>query len=149
MAIDAQLIGKKTKEYIIDIEKGHIRRFAEAIGDPSPLYYDEEYAKQTPYKGIIAPPTFATTFTMDKPSPLSDVEGFELRQVLHGEQTFIYHRPVRPGDCYWVQSEVKEVYDRDGKSGKMTFITVETIARDINNETVVTSKSTIVYRQSI
>ena len=69
MTIDAQLIGKKTKEYTIDIEKGHIRRFAEAIGDPSPLYYDEEYAKQTSYKGIIAPPTFATIFTMDKPSP--------------------------------------------------------------------------------
>lgn len=149
MAVDTSLVGKKTEEYVIEIEKGHIQKFAEAIGDTSPLYYDEEYAKQTPFKGIIAPPTFATTFTMNKPSPLFDVEGFELRRVLHGEQTFFYHRPVRPGDRYWVQSEVKEVYDREGKSGRMTFITVETVARDINNESVVTSKSTIVYRQSI
>ena len=149
MAIDAQLIGKKTKEYTVDIEKGHIKSFAEAIGDTSPLYFDEEYAKQTPFKGIIAPPTFATTFTMNRPTPLTDVEGFELRRVLHGEQTFIYHQPVRPGDRYWVQSEVKDVYDREGKSGKMTFITIETLARDINNQPIVTGKSTIVYRQSI
>ena len=149
MAVDISLIGKKTKEYVIEIEKGHIRSFAEAIGDCSPLYYDEEYAKSTPFKGIIAPPTFATTFTMNKRSPLADVEGFELRRVLHGEQTFIHHRPVRPGDRYWVQSEVKSVYDREGKSGRMTFITVETVAKDVNNVPVVTGQSTIVYRQSI
>ena len=34
-----------------------IRRFAEGIGDPNPLYIDEAYAKTTPFGGIIAPPS--------------------------------------------------------------------------------------------
>ena len=149
MAIDASLIGKKTEPYTVEVEKGHIRRFAEAIGDDSPLYVDEAYAKQTAYKGIIAPPTFPTTFTMGRPTPLTEAEGFELRRVLHGEQSFIHHMPVRPGETYTVQTEVTNVYEKEGRMGKMTFIVLQTEARNIQNELVVTGTATIVYRQSI
>lgn len=149
MAIDRSLIGRKSVEYTYEVEKGHIQRFAEAVGDTSPLYTDEEYANNTEYKGIIAPPTFGTTLTMGKPGAMQGVEGFELRRVLHGEQEFIFHKPIRAGDKYWIQSEVTDVYDREGRSGRMTFIVTDTVARDINNEPVVTSRSTIVYRQDI
>ena len=40
------------------IEAGHIMMFARAIGDPNPIYYDEDSAKTTEPGGIIAPPTF-------------------------------------------------------------------------------------------
>ena len=33
-----------------------ISQFARLIGDDNPLYHDEEYAKSTPYGGIVAPP---------------------------------------------------------------------------------------------
>jgi len=42
--------------HVYDVTDKDIRRFAQAIDDPNPLYYDEEYAKKTIYKGIIAPP---------------------------------------------------------------------------------------------
>lgn len=35
-----------------------ILKFAEGIGDPNPLWCDEEYAKKTRYGSIIAPPSF-------------------------------------------------------------------------------------------
>src|SRR5690606_24820240 len=100
MAIDKSIIGRKTEVYTREVEKGHIRRFAEAVGDDHPLYTDETYAASTPYRGIIAPPTFATTLTMDAPNPLKSVPGFEMRRVLHGEQEYIFHRPMRPEDKY-------------------------------------------------
>jgi acyl dehydratase len=40
------------------IEYGHVMTFARAIGDPNPIYHDEEYAASTELGGIIAPPTF-------------------------------------------------------------------------------------------
>ena len=40
------------------IEAGHIMMFARAVGDPNPVYYDEDAAKKTEAGGIIAPPTF-------------------------------------------------------------------------------------------
>lgn len=149
MAIDQSLIGKKTEIYHYEVEKGHIRRFVEAVGDDSPLYVDEDFAVETAFNGLIAPPTFATTLTMGKESPFDGVEGFEMRRVLHGEQEYEFHRPIRPGAQYWVQSEITNVFDRKGNSGAMTFIVVETRAKDIDKQPVVTCKSTIVYRQSL
>lgn len=40
------------------VEAGHIMMFARAVGDPNPIYHDEEQAKNTEPGGIIAPPTF-------------------------------------------------------------------------------------------
>jgi acyl dehydratase len=40
------------------VEYGHVMMFARAIGDPNPVYHDEEYAASTEVGGIIAPPTF-------------------------------------------------------------------------------------------
>ncbi|MBU8907968.1 FAS1-like dehydratase domain-containing protein [Desertibacillus haloalkaliphilus] len=149
MAVDKTLIGKKGPAYWIEIEKGHIRRFADAVGDESPLYTDEDYAKQTPFQGLITPPTFATILTMGQPSPLDDVPGFELRRVLHGEQDYQFHQDMRPGDKYRVQSEIKDVYDRHGSSGRMSLIIIETVASDLQENPVVTAQSTVVYRQSL
>jgi acyl dehydratase len=35
-----------------------LRRFTQAIMDDDPIYYDEEYAKNTKYKGIVCPPLY-------------------------------------------------------------------------------------------
>jgi acyl dehydratase len=40
------------------IEYGHVMMFARAIGDPNPVYHDEEHAAASEVGGIIAPPTF-------------------------------------------------------------------------------------------
>jgi hypothetical protein len=42
------------------VEAGHVMMFARAIGDPNPVYADEEYAKQSEVGAITAPPTFVT-----------------------------------------------------------------------------------------
>ena len=41
------------------VEAGHILMFARSIGDPNPIYADEEYAAGSEAGGIVAPPTFA------------------------------------------------------------------------------------------
>ena len=51
-------IGVESEPLLYDVDKWHIQRFAEAIGDPNPLYQDEAAARKTRYGGIIAPPTF-------------------------------------------------------------------------------------------
>ena len=40
------------------IEKSHIMMFARSIGDPNPIYYDEDHANDSDVGSIIAPPTF-------------------------------------------------------------------------------------------
>ena len=48
-----------------------VRKYCHAVGDLNPLYLDEDYAKKSPYRGLIAPPSihillmFACTPTGD------------------------------------------------------------------------------------
>ena len=57
-----RFVGCRSEPVANVVEKGAVRKFAEAIGDPNPLYVDEEAAKASRYGGLIAPPTFPRTF---------------------------------------------------------------------------------------
>lgn len=112
---------------IHEIEKGAIRRFAAAIGDPNPLYHDEDIAVARGFRSLIAPPTFGFTLR-----PGSDVRadlGLDWRNVLHGEQRFRYHQPITAGDRVAVEAELLDLYEKRGSSGSMTFIVVDTTGR--------------------
>jgi acyl dehydratase len=41
-----------------------IRRWCAAMGERNPLYLDEDYARTTPYGGIVAPPAMLEVWTM-------------------------------------------------------------------------------------
>ena len=79
MAIDQGAVGLVSAPQDFDVEKGAIRRFAEAIGDTNPLYLDEAYARARGYASVIAPPTFPTTFRVPLPIEIDP------SHILHGE----------------------------------------------------------------
>ncbi|QQZ10159.1 MaoC family dehydratase N-terminal domain-containing protein [Heyndrickxia vini] len=143
MELKKSLIGRSGSPFVFEVEKRHIRQFAEAIGDPNPLYVDEEYARNTKFRGIIAPPTFPIAIGQEG-------EGIDLpldqRRMLHGEQEFIYERPIRPGDRLYCQMKVTDVYEREGKKGPMQFIVLDTEMKDENGQLVVISRTNIIYR---
>ena len=143
MDLDEKMIGLTGKPYVVEVEKGHIRRFAEAIGDPNPLYRDDEYAKSKGYEGIIAPPTFP----MAVGSEGGDIPvELDTRRMLHGEQEFIYERPIIAGDKLTCQMKVADLYEKEGKSGTMQFLILDTEMKDENGDIVVTSRMNIIYR---
>ncbi|MBE3555829.1 MAG: MaoC family dehydratase N-terminal domain-containing protein [Firmicutes bacterium] len=134
-------IGKKSPEVVHEVEKGAIRKFADAIGDPNPLFHDESFAQAHGYKSIIAPPTFAITLGAEMPIKIDP------RGVLHGEQAFLYDRPIVAGDVIRCQAEVTDVYERSGHSGHMTFFVTETTGRDAQTEErIFRARGTIVIR---
>src|ERR671930_2607070 len=60
--LDKNAIGRSSPPTLNEVEKGAIRRLAEALGDYNPIYYDEEYARASGYPTIVAPPTFPASF---------------------------------------------------------------------------------------
>ncbi|MGM9933125.1 MaoC family dehydratase N-terminal domain-containing protein, partial [Pradoshia sp.] len=127
-----------------EVEKRHIRQFAEAIGDNNPLYVDEEYAANTIYGGIIAPPSFPVVIGQDSGGAI-DLP-LDYTRVLHGEQEFIYQRPIRPGYRLVCQMKVTDLYDREGKSGTMQFLVLDTEMKDESGELVAVSRTNMIYR---
>lgn len=139
------LVGKTGNPFTFKVEQRHIRQFAQAIGDANPLYTDEEYAKKTAYKGIIAPLTFPVAVMPDDEKDSIDL-GLDYRRMLHGEQQFIYSRPIRAGETLHCRMKVTDVYEKEGKNGPMEFILLDTEIRDENGGHIVTSRTNIVYR---
>ena len=128
MAIDSRRIkelesrvGIEEQPLVYEIEKGMIKRFARAIGDPNPLWQDEEYALKTNYGGIIAPPNFVLTLGFGK--VLQDFISDPEITVLHGSTDLDSYQAIRPGDVITVTSTIRNIRDRQGEMGKMLFVT--------------------------
>jgi acyl dehydratase len=148
------------------VEAGQIMLFARAIGDPNPIYFDEEYARSTEVGGIIAPPTFVqssaqwddefplrprpgrpwlgsgrTPTGLDPASGDVDAAASDTKGVLHAEQHFEYHRPVRPGDVLYPTTRPGDTWQKQGRSGLLTFTELITEYRDDAGQLVVTTRA--------
>ncbi|GAA2004876.1 MaoC family dehydratase N-terminal domain-containing protein [Nakamurella flavida] len=77
-----------------------IRRFADAIGDPHPLFRDPHAAREAGHADVVAPPTFAiAVLARAQDAVLSDPElGLDFSRVVHRDQRFVHHRPIVAGD---------------------------------------------------
>lgn len=58
---------RKTLPYTLTLEA--IQKYCRVVGDLNPLYFDEAYAKTTPYKGLIAPPAIHILLMFSCPPP--------------------------------------------------------------------------------
>ena len=64
------LIGAKSERRqasLFEIEKEGLRRFTQAIMDPDPRYWDEEFAKSTKFGEIVTPPIYCTYLNRTAP----------------------------------------------------------------------------------
>src|SRR5438477_40426 len=114
--LNRKFIGTTTGPVVYEVEKGHIRRFADAIGDPDPVYRDEAVARAAGHRAIPAPPTFPTALRPEDPRAEMNID---FRKVLHGEQEYRYEQPLYAGDVVLVTAKIADIYERSGKSGVM------------------------------
>ena len=127
-----------------EVSRVKIAEFAEAIGDPSPVYRDRDAAIAAGYPDVIAPPTFPIVVTMGASAKtIADPGlGINYARVVHGEQRFEYNRPLRAGDLVTAQSTIETIRS----VGSNTVMTTRTEVRTVAGEPVCTVYSTIVER---
>ncbi len=136
-------VGVPSKPVTIEIEKGMIRKFAESIEDPNPLWQDEGYAKKARYGGIIAPPGLLMGVEMRG-------RGMELPfqlpggQILDGGGEWEYIKPIKPGDVLTVVDKLHDLREREGRMGKMLFIVTETTWTNQHGELVARALGTLI-----
>jgi acyl dehydratase len=146
MPINRAFIGRSyAAQDSYEVSRELIRRFADAIGDASPAYRDVEAAKALGHPDVIAPPTFLTVlgFRFAGIGPLADPElGLNYALVVHGEQQFIHHRPVRAGDVLTISSTVEDVRN----AGRNELMTTKMTVTTTEGEVVAEVRSTLVSR---
>lgn len=140
-----QYIGIRSRKVKNIVERGAVKKFALAIGDPHPIYLDEETGKQSRYKNNIAPPTFPRVFDYGV------IEGLNLpnKGLIHGEQTYHYERPLFVGEEILCYSEIKDYYEKTGNNGKMGFLVLTSNGEDIQGNTIFTSKQVVIITEAV
>jgi acyl dehydratase len=145
MALDPSFIGRTyppTEPYEVGREK--IREFARAIGDYNPAYHDVEAAQKLGHPDIIAPPTFPVIVSfLAARALIGDPElGIDYGRVVHGEQRFVYTRPVRAGDNLTAVLTVENIRVAAGNDLLSTRAEISTV----DGEPVLTAYSVTVVR---
>ena len=117
--IDKKIIGMALPAYSYTPDANQLRFFAKAIGETNPIYSDESAARDAGHPGLPLPPTYLFSAEIYRPASHSewrDAAGIQLPRVLHGEQSFTYHRMAYAGDTLHfdtkiVDGQIAEVWE--------------------------------------
>jgi acyl dehydratase len=145
MAINRDYVGRTyaaAEPY--EVSRVKIAEFADAIGDPNPLYRDRAVAQAAGYPDVIAPPTFAIVISMANSARVVGDPGLGVNyaMVVHGEQRFQYTRPIFAGDVVTAKSTITDIRD----AGRNVLLTAATEIRTADGEHVCTAHNTLVER---
>jgi len=137
------------KQYQVDVEKGHLKFFAETIGETNPIYFDEASAQRSGYPGILAPPTFLFTLSLYDPDPGSEFRDLKVdpSKVLHAAQSFRFEGSVFAGDTITFKTQLVDIYTK--KDGLLEFFVNRITASNQSNKRVAVMENTCVVRQGI
>ena len=145
LEMDDTVIGQEVHVGSLEVTLESIASYCEALEETNPLYTNPQWAeREGPYGGIVAPHGILNTAHL-RPGPDP--------QVRFGDQSFMAgsrletFAPIRPGDTIDAFTQVKEVYEKTGRSGRMAFIVRRTRFANQHGVDVAATESSLVQRQ--
>ena len=103
----------------------------------------ENFRKTTPPPQESAPPTFVLTIGIEHVQKLLR-ENFPSATLLHGSTELECHQAVRPGDVLTATTRISNVRERQGKMGKTTFLTLDTVYENQRQELAASCRQMII-----
>ncbi len=143
MALNRDFIGRvfpPSEPY--EVSRHKIKEFVDAIGDQNPIHRDPEAAKAAGYSDVIAPPTFPVIITLDTGVHTDPELGLDMSLVLHTEERFEHHRPMRAGDVVICESTVTGIR----AIGRNERLEIKTEVRTTEGEPVCTVVNVLIER---
>lgn len=145
MPLNKALIGKEyPASEPFEVTADSVREFADAIGDPNPVFRDAAAAKAAGHAGVIAPPTYVTklNFLYAPQIVLDEDLNLNYALVVHGEQEYEYLRPLRAGDRLIGKPRIADITAK----GRNELLVTEASVETTEGEKVAVARSTIVSR---
>lgn len=136
MTVTDDIVGLEGEPFLFPVDESKALEFARAVRD--------DHADPA---AVVVPPTFpAFAASAYETLDILEVGGFDLRRVLHGEQEYVYTRPLRVGERLVGRSTVVSDQVREGRrGGRMRMVVLETELRNQDTqELVVTCRSTVI-----
>ena len=152
------------------LEKDTLRRFVQAIMDSNKRYVDETLASNSRYKGLVAPPLYPVHAFRPKttaPDPLrliqddpnadgagqNDSVFFGLppmispfKRLLNGGNEIEFLRCLAVGERCVANACYKDVILKEGKSGYLLLVVIETTFSTEAREQLLINRQTLIWR---
>ena len=143
--MDASAAGMTFPPYQFHVERGKIREFADAVGDPNPVYRDPAYAAQLGFAGVLAPPTLLRTFLYEPKTASDALKVADWSYIVHGEQEFEYFAPVMAGDVLTARERIVSITEKASRrAGKLQIAVIETTFHNQRGDKVQVARRTLV-----
>jgi acyl dehydratase len=148
-------------EFTLPADPMLTQRFAMAITDEDPIYFDDEAARAAGYERKVAPVTFVSSILEYQAGPPES----ELKEdgvgtglfpsvvrpdalLMGGGQDIDFWEPIYQGDDIHLRRDVVDVYQRPSKRfGELTFVVMQTDGHNQDGVKVVTIRDTLIVKQ--
>lgn len=117
---------------VYEIEKGMVRKFAEAIDDPNPLWQQ------------VVPPTFPAALIPSELLHKLLTARCPLTRYLNGANELEYYQAIKVGDVISVTAKLEKLRKMEGKEGATLFMIVEIIYTNQRGEVAVRGRNTYI-----
>jgi len=107
-----------------EVEKGMVKKFAEAIDDANPSWQK------------IVPPTFLAALRLEEFYHKVRTAECPLSRVLNGGSELEYYQPITIGDVVSITGKLASLRERAGKTGKLIFMILEMTYKNRSGEEV-------------
>jgi 3-methylfumaryl-CoA hydratase len=139
-------IGQANPTVHVEVTRRDIQKYAVSTGQKARKYLD----------GDEAPPLFHFGYAMEILPPealrkdgLAEdklIPPLPLKRVMAGNSDTIYHRPIRPGDKLAITRRLKDIYEKEGKTGPLIFVVTEVVVETENGEPVLNETTSLITR---
>jgi acyl dehydratase len=140
-----------------ELGKATIRRFAKAVGDPNPIYWDDEAARKSPFRGITAPPTLIFELNHNIGGDIDEKDGGyqdmitlppPLDWIIRGGHEYTFIRPARPGDRITVHRKIDQIYEKQARTGPLVFVVCVITYSNQKGQVLGINRETLIYMSS-
>ena len=134
------------------------QRWAAAVGDDNPLWFDPDYARANGYRDVICPPLYlqyailgVAQLSSLRPDGSSGAVSGSLsfpnapRRMAGGEST-TFHLPAYHRDEIEMVRTISSVVEKEGRSGRFVLVTWHTVYRNQNSELVAEATTSMIAR---
>jgi len=144
------MVGREGRPVEADITATGAQRYAQAVGDLNPVYFDDDAARAAGYRSAIAPPTYVQ-YALVQGRALDQIRedglftggesGPRLRvsRTMFGGEEWDFLEPVHLGDRITARSRLAALDEKQGSKGPFVRITRETVFT--NQDGVVVARS--------
>jgi acyl dehydratase len=134
------------------------QRWAAAVGDDNPLWFDPDYARANGYRDVICPPLYLQ-YAILGAAPLSSLRpdgssgavsgGLSFphapRRMAGGEST-TFHLPAYHRDEIEMVRTISAIVEKQGRSGRFVLVTWHTVYGNQNRELVAEATTSMIAR---